>query len=281
MNWRTMLPWIVGLCLLLGPVDWFVALRLGVSPWHWVTVLGWIGLTGGIAGYCAAATTTTHRQINTFRLVDQADGKVVAVTDLLAFRSSRTETWRMLLDPSEWWEPANQSAGNFGPNRFLEFNFREDRDGCRPGELKLRAGDPVSLRGQTLSTAPPTIGLDLRVERDASGEARVVGKLSNLGAAPIIDLQISTALGNGRIDGALAPGSSVSVDCPLTGQEIEIDGLPEDALDLTPDRTDRIAGLVKAGKVVCVTGEMPEAVGATVAEVGAERKGWCMIRAVQ
>jgi len=276
-DWRAALPWMIGLGALLGPLDWFLSLRLGVSPRHWLTVVGWFGLVGGVAGYCFAKAQTPQREIDSLRLVDQADGKIVAMTDLLSFRSQRDENWRLLLDPAEWWEPANQAAANFSVNRFLQFDSRQDQEGCRPSDLKLRGGEPQSLRGQTMASAPPMIGINLRVEHNPT---RVVGTLSNLGAARIVDLQVATAWGNARLAAGLNPGDSVNVELPLSDQEIRLDGLPEDALDLTPDRTDRIADLVKSGQLVCVLGEMPTAAEAQVADIAAAHQDWLVIRAV-
>jgi hypothetical protein len=251
-DWREFLLWVMGIGLLLGPLDWVVSSRVGVSPRHSVTFFGWLVLLGGSVGYAAVRWDPARREMSGISLIDQADGKVVATTDLLAVRSNKTERLPLELNPLEWWEPANQAAGNFSPNRFLDFKFQEDQEGCRPTELFLSAGEPQSLRGQTMGTGKPVIGMTLRVQNGF-----VVGTVTNLSDDPIQNMRIATASGNGEISDALAPGATIQVNCALNDTAIAMDGLPVDVFDITPDRTDRIDSLVKSG-AICLYGQIHE-----------------------
>ncbi len=208
----------------------------------------------GATGYGVTSLQSPELEVSSIRLIDQADGKTVATTDLLAVRSTHGQTLPVQLDPAEWWEPANQSAANFSANRFLEFDCQEDQSGCRPVQLKLRAGDPQSLRGQTMSTSPPVFDVSLKLQ-----DGSAVGTLTNLSNSTIENIQIAGAAGVGEIDGSLRSGATIVVNCPLKGSAINLEGLSPDALDITPDRTDRISALIADGSVLCVYGQLPEA----------------------
>jgi hypothetical protein len=274
-TWHGFLLWLIGIGALLGPLDSIVSMRLGFPPRNWTTILGWLAILAGATALGISATRPADRQVSAFRLIDQADGKVVATTDLLALRSSHAETLSLTLNPAEWWEPANQSAANFPPNRFLELNCQEDQTGCRPDQITLQPGDPQSLRGQTISASSPILDINLHVQG-----ATAVGKITNLSDSTVQDIQISTSIGNGSIDGSLPPGATINVNCPLTNSPIAMDGLPADATDLTPDRTDRIGALVQSGAAVCVYAEMPDGAGEKVIQEPAEYRKWEVVRAV-
>jgi hypothetical protein len=273
--WRSFFLWLIGIGALLGPLDSIVSLRMGFSRRHWTTLLGWLAILVGATAYGVTSTSPADRQVSSFRLIDQADGKVVATTDLLALRSNRAETLPLQLNRAEWWEPANQSAANFPPNRFLEFNCQEDQSGCRPEQISLHPGDPQSLRGQTISASPPILTVALKIQNSAA-----VGTLTNLSDSPIQNIQIAAAPGNGSINGTLAPGATIQVNCPLTESPVALEGLPSDALDITPDRTDRIAALIRSGAVACVLGQTLDASPGRVIQEPADYRQWRVVRAV-
>ena len=73
---------LVGMMVVVGPVDWFVLKRLGRQPWTWVTTGGWIGLVTLGAVYAGHMLKSGELHFRTFEVVDQADGAAVASTKL-------------------------------------------------------------------------------------------------------------------------------------------------------------------------------------------------------
>jgi hypothetical protein len=274
---------LAGLFLVLGPLDSILLMRLGRPPRHWMTMLGWIGLLSCLAAWMVvvADASASNIQVGTFRLIDQAEGVVVARTDLATILSPRAIDIPLSLDEREWWEPANQSAGTMGKDRFVDIACHEDRTSCRPLTLRLAAGDPQSLRGEFENIAPGLLEAHLSVQRDSSGVAHLTGKLLNHSDAAMTDIQVATSLGNCRISKAnLAPGSSMDVNEPLGNRAIETGELPADVAEVSPDRTDRIAARIKSGAEACVYCQTGDAKGPSIADVPQDARHWQLLRAL-
>lgn len=254
--WMPLTPYLLGIFAILGPLDGAMFIALRAHARHWTTTLGWLGLVVCVVVYFIHRPASAAEQIHHFRLIDQVEDHVVATTDLMAIESNRADEFAPTLDPNEWWEPANQSAANFGVNRYLDFNFREDRKGCRPDVLNLRADEPQSLRGELIAGGPAILSASLAIHEDASGHTMVSGEITNRSTLPMRDIQIAANGGIVRVDGVVAPGSAVEVNEILTKQSVVFDELPADAFDAAPDRNDRIAALLKSGLFACVYWQM-------------------------
>jgi len=275
-NWPDLLLWLAGICAIIGPLDSMLLMRLGQPPRHWVTVLGWLGLLAALGGYVAARPAAQGPQVRTFRLIDQIDNAPVAATDVVAVESNRDLTLPLALEENEWWEPANQAAESFPLNHFLSISFREDHHGCRPQQLMLKAGEPQSLRGESIPAGPELLEANLKL---ANG--RISGTLSNKSAAAMTDIRIKTANGSCRISRAsLDPGAVIDVDIPLSADPIPPGGLPADAADIAPDRTDRIEVLIKSGGWALIECQMPDAAPVPVCKDIAPIQHWQLLRAV-
>jgi hypothetical protein len=275
-NWPDLLLWLAGICAIAGPLDSMLLMRLGQPPRHWVTVLGWLGLLAALGGYVAERPAAQAPQVRTFRLIDQIDKTAMAATDVVAIESNRNVTLPLILDQDEWWEPANQAAESFPKNHFLNISFREDHHGCRPEQLAMKAGEPQSLRGESAVTGPAILQSNLKL-----ADGRISGTLTNNSTATMTDIRIEAANGSCRVNRtALDPGAQMDVDAPLSSDRIPPSGLPADAADIAPDRTDRILALLKSGGWASVECQMPDAASVPVCQDVAPIQHLQLLRAV-
>jgi hypothetical protein len=277
--WRHTSLVLLGIFLVVGPVDSVLQIYLRQQR-HWITLLGWLGLVASLGIYVAAKPADEPPVVSNFRLIDQSAQSVVAMTDIVAVESNRARHVPLALDPAAWCEPANQAARFFSPDRFLDMRFREDHSGCRPEWLDLEPGQPQSIRSESFSAGSPLLAANLRILIDPTGNARVSGEVKNLSAFEMTDLQIATISGICRLSGAPLPaGGSTTVDAPLVADAVSFKGLPPDAGDVSPARTDRINDLLKNSHA-CVYTQMPEAADVSVIEGEAAIRHIQLVRAV-
>jgi hypothetical protein len=280
-DWAAALLGLMGICAILGPLDSLMMMRMGIQPRHWLIAVGWIGLLGGILGYLALRVGAAQVQIRAIRLIDQVDTTSVIATDLVAVESNRSEKLSLQL-PAEWWEPANQAAGTFSPDRFLDVDLHEDRDSCVPQEVTLQAGEAQSFRGESIASAPPALRATLTITRDALQSATITGQLTNLSPAAMTDIQIQTAQGNCHVDeqASLSPGATIEIHQALSQDPIAPADLPADALDMASDQADRIHSLIKTGRFACIVAQTPDAPAISVIGGVPAVQHWQLIRAL-
>jgi hypothetical protein len=276
-DWRKICLVFSGLFFLIGPVDSVLLMRLGQRPRNWVTLLGWIGLLVSAGAYGASWRGGGAAKVSTFRLVDQVDDSLVGATDIVGVKSERSESVRLSLDEDEWWEPANQAARTFGRDRFVDANCLEDRKGCRPVVVRLVGGEAQAWHGEKSLAGRGFLLAKLELNRDAAGKVRLAGRITNVGAGVLSDIQVETAGGNFVVSGELAAGKSVDVDEGVSGKAIGLSGLPVDVGDVSPDRADGVEEMVKGG-FGCVYCQMA---GENNLRVRVEVEGrWDVLRAV-
>jgi hypothetical protein len=276
-DWRSTLVSIVAICFLLGPIDSILLMRLGQRPRNWLTIFGWIGLIASLGGYAIAREIKSSPSLATFRLVDQIDDSAVAATDIISLNSGHPQLVPLSPDKNEWWEPANQAARLFFPDRFLDATCHEDKTGCRPEWVKLNGIEPQSWYGELANLGPGLLRANLHLEQRPDHTIHLIGKLTNASSTAMTDIHVSTASGNFAIDQPLASGASIDLNQPATSDPISFSGLPADITDLSPERADRIEDLIKSGQaeVIC---QMPDA---TDVKVGLESQThWQILRAV-
>ncbi len=257
-DWRSSLLSIAAICFLLGPIDSILLMRLGQHPRTWLTFLGWIGLIASLCGVAISHEITPSPSISTFRLIDQVDDSTVAATDIVALNSNHPLRLPLSLDKNEWWEPANQAARLFGPDRFVDAHCHQDKTGSRPEWVALNGLEPQSWHGEAANLGPALLRADLGLQQRPDHSIHLIGKLTNASPTVMTDIHILTASGNFEIGQPLAAGASIDIDQPPTSDLISFSGLPADVADLSPERADRIDELVKSGdaEVLC---QMPDA----------------------
>ena len=257
-DWRSTLLCMAGFCFLLGPVDSILLMRFGQRPRNWLTLLAWIGLLVSLAGFAIAREITTSPSISTFRLVDQVDDSTLAATDIIALNADHPQLLQVSLDKTEWWEPANQAARSFGPDRFVDASCHEDKTGCRPQWVRLNGFEPQSWHGEAANPGPGLLRADLHLQQRSDKSTHLVGKLTNASTSTMMDIHILTASGNFETGQPLAAGAIVELDQLPTSDPISFSGLPADITDLSPERADRTDELVKSGRAELFC-QMPDA----------------------
>jgi hypothetical protein len=262
-DWRSSLLLIAAICFLLGPIDSIILMRLGQHPRNWLTLLGWIGLIGSLCGVAIAHEITPSPSNSTFRLVDQIDDSAVAATDIVALNSNRPMRLSLSLDKNEWWEPANQTARLFSPDRFVDATCHQDKSGSRPEWVRLNGLEPQAWHGESANLGRGLLHADLRLQQRSGNSTHLIGKLTNTSTSTMTDIHILTASGNFEIGQSLTNGATVDLDQLTTSDPTSFSDLPADVTDLAPERADRIDELVKSGQaeVLC---QMPDAMDVKV-----------------
>ncbi len=268
-DWRKIFLVLSGLFFLVGPVDSVLLMRLGQPPRNWVTVIGWIGLLVSAGAYAADRPRESSPVVGSLRLVDQVDDHLVAATDIVAVKSEWSGVAEVAFNENEWWEPANQAARSFGADRFVDASCLEDRVGCRPDAMRLLGGEAQSWHGEMALSGAGVLRAKLGVRRDAAGNVRLVGSLTNTSDGALSDIWVETGVGNFKVGGSLAAGGSVDVDVAVGKEPIVLSGLQADVGDVAVDRADAVERMVKGGSA-CVYCQMA---------VGAERH-WEVVRAL-
>jgi hypothetical protein len=276
-DWRATLIGLAGIFFLFGPVDSVILMRLGQPPRSGLTLLGWIGLIAALAVYAVARPIHSSPSAASFRLVDQADDSVVAATDVIAVNADEPMRVGLSLDRNEWWEPANQAAREFGSNRFVDANCRQDKTGCRPEWVRLDGSEAQAWHGEAANLGPALLNAELALRDNEPGIAHLTGRVSNKSGAVMSDIQIVTSRGNFRLAQPLAAGATIDLDESVSAEPISLVGLPEDAGDVAPERADRIEELVKSGQA-CVICQMPDALEV---KIGPDiERHWQVLRAL-
>jgi hypothetical protein len=222
-NWPHVTLVLLGLFLIVGPVDCVVLKLTGQSPWTWTTMVGWIAcfVLGGL--YIASRVSKPPAVFATLRLIDQSDDATVATTDLLAVHLPGKTTVEN--SPAEavrgWWEPVLSGAVALGVTTTEpDLVFHESDEGCVPLPVSP-ARDTRFFRRQDLLPTGPAIKTSLRLVGSGSGE-RISGTIQNLLSVPLKDVRLRTAAGVISVpldaSGVLAGGQTIQVDVAATGE---------------------------------------------------------------
>jgi hypothetical protein len=252
-GWGSVLLGAAGIFFLLGPIDSIVLMRLGQRPRNLLTLVGWLAMLGCIGGVVFANVHRGEATASTFRLIDQADDAAVAATDVLAIRSTSAVSAKLSLNESEWWEPANQAARSFSPDRFVDAQFHEDKTGCRPELASLNGAWPLSWHGELASPGPAALRAALHLDG-----SHLTGTLTNLSGSSMTEIQIVTAAGNFHVSQTLPAGGSLAINLQADRNPIAFTDLPADVGDISPERADRVDERVREGQA-CVLAAMPDA----------------------
>jgi hypothetical protein len=215
---------LLGMMLIVGPVDWFVLKWLGKQPWTWVTITGWIGVVtfGAIyAGYLIKSGDVVYRTVT---LIDEAGGARVASLDLAGIYSPQTRGYDFQVDPQSWWSPA--SDGNiYGASGLqLEIPCHQDYRGNRPEDLLINIWNLRLLEG--LSYVPATTIIEAKLNRKGH---QIAGTLINHSDQTIDHLRIRTAEGVATLTQSIEPGKSIQVQASLDPRDKTLSATPPPA----------------------------------------------------
>jgi len=219
---------LIGMMVIVGPVDWFLLRKLGRQPWTWATTTGWIALVTLSAVYAGHLFKSGELYFRTFQLVDQADGLAVARTDLSGLYSPRTTEYSFETRSDEWWQPASPGDEFYGYRRGAqEVVFAQTYRGSTPDPMTVNVWNLRFLQGQSSVAAPASVEAKLKLEqRKVNGKTRkyLTGTLTNAGSEPMVNVAVRTQAGWAKLFTAavsdtqpaeptrIAPGQTVAVD---------------------------------------------------------------------
>lgn len=224
----------IGLMVLVGPVDWFVLRKLGRQPWTWVTTAAWVGLITAAAVLIGQRTREGNLHFNTVQLVDEADGAAVATTTVTALYAPRTDNYELAVPDDSWWEPAMAQQRNYWGNTYghADVPFHQSYRGNVPEPQRVNIWNERFSVGRSWGFAPATISGSLAVK-----SGRVIGTLVNNSDQPLSDVTITTRGGRAKLPAEIAPKATVAVD-------VAVEGTPEPPTN--PARQNRYYGIASA-----------------------------------
>ncbi len=305
---------LIALMFVVGPIDWFVLKKIGRQPWTWLTISGWIALLTLAALYLGNLVRSGDVHYRTVRLIDQADDRIVAATDIVGIYSPKTTEYALGVAPDQWWEPAATTPHGYfrAQHAPTQIDTIQDARGNFPLPLTINIWSLRFLRSELgdVSNFSPLISADLH--RDG---ARVRGTITNRSNVPIHNVRIQTSGGGGSIaldaDASIPPGQTIQVDAqistaaqpkpqadnriyygprmggpnPYRKEFLSDDGFIRATAMLAPARSRRIEEILRHQQdIVCIYGES-ELPAAHIklnhsANLPSKEKHWQIIRAL-
>jgi len=202
----SLLLWMMlGLTILVGPVDWFVLRALHRQPWTWFTTLGWAGVAT-IGAIMLALTgrggSSTYRS---FTLIDQLDGRTLAQTQMACLYSSNTRKFEITSDAPGWWRiPWDGNHNNLRSGSFIDFEQTGELNLLRP--FSVKQWNVLLLENESFAGGGPTIETNLtRVD------GKISGTIQNTTAWPIKSLTVISKSNALRIQRTIAPGEIIDL----------------------------------------------------------------------
>jgi len=216
---------VLGILLVIGPVDSIVLFATGRRQWNWATVAGWLGMLAGGVAYAFLALRPATAEVATIRLIDQAGDHVVATTDLAGFGSSSGRRFVPQAGAEGFWQsaiPGTLLPQFVRPQPDAELHENDTR--CSPEPQRIGPGAARFLRADSFTTGDPLIEASLRLTFGERATAHLVGVLKNVSTHSLTDLRIRTRFGVTRLPaGTLASGQTTDVDVAAAGESFSPD----------------------------------------------------------
>ncbi len=205
---------LVGLMLVVGPVDWLILKRTGRQPWTWVTTSGWIALVTVGAIYLGHVLRSGDVHVRTLTVLDQADGQVVGRVSATCIYSPQTTDYDLRSQREGWWRPLSVMEDYWSNSRLSsQMDCRQDEHGNQPLPLRVNVWNLRFLTDADNRPQEPWLGATLRI---APGQ-RISGVVKNVSPWPIVVDQILTSAGDAEMQLTLAPGAQQTISAKLTG----------------------------------------------------------------
>ena len=302
---------LVGLAVIVGPVDWFVLKLLGKQPWTWATTAGWVVLVTAGAVWAGSAVKSGDLHFRTLTVVDEIDGRQVAAVDVAGLYAPQTDDYALTVPPGSWWQPLATDRYSRPSGLRTDLAFDQDYRGSAPAPMRVSVWNLRFLRGERPADGPGVIDADLRLD-GSEGDRRLVGTVTNRGDVALVGFAVYAAEGyvsNGR---PIPPGGTAEVSASLSawpsgGNTVEYPDSPTRrigvqigtdfalantgrdlttwAADIADGRGEAVDRMLLAGGTACVYAAYPtpapEAVKlAAPALPGTVEKHWTIVRAV-
>jgi hypothetical protein len=294
----------IGMMLIVGPIDWIVLKRLNRQPWTWITTGGWIALLTLGAVYMGYAFKSGDLHFRTLSMIDQTDGMTVGRIDTFGIYSPLSQNYNVKVDPAGWWEPLAPTMYGSGGRSLVDIRFHQDQQGNRPQTMRVNVWNLQLLQSQSTALAPPAIVSDLKVEKRGDVE-HIVGTITShaTGTVNLLRIRAKEKIAKVRLPTTgLAPGALVDVDAPLglsdegfrfeserpvpgPGGVNTVQQTPvphQNIWDLAPNRSARVDEMLKSrDDVACIYADAIDVPSVVQLEnPGAIEKHWQYIRAI-
>ena len=211
---------LLGMMVVVGPVDWFVLRKLGRQPWTWLTTTGWIILITGGAVFIGHVFKSGKLHYGSVRVIDQAGGATVGETSLAGIYSPRTTSYHLEAvpadvaapdaggikptaahdPPSGWWSVVSTDEYSSRHGAANDMSFHQTDGGNARRKCSSTSGTCSFLREETTRRAA-----DDRRDADVHGRGRatdppasIAGVVRNLTGKPLTNVRI-------RVNGGVTP----------------------------------------------------------------------------
>jgi hypothetical protein len=219
---------LLGMMVIVGPIDWFVLKKMGRQQWTWVTTLGWISLITTGAIFIGSIFRSGDLHFRSMRVIDQADGAVVARTDVVGIYSPKTDDYLLDVPPGGWWEPISTDQYSYNNDMMRSTSFVQDgRTAANtPAEMTVNVWNLRFLGSETPERGEAVIASSITVDQKngkGTDQTRLSGTITNLSDStlqrlwlrlPMQQFETTTDLTK-QVDwpaGGLAPKATLKID---------------------------------------------------------------------
>lgn len=208
---------LTALILFVGPIDYLVLKRFGRLNWTWGTTSFWIiavTSAGLLLGYLIKSGDLYFR---TLRIVDQADGKAVAATNVFGIYSPRNDDYTVTGPAQAWWRPVSTDIWGYSSRNTpsTKWGFDQTLSGNFLHPVPVNIWNLRFARTHTSLAEPAQLEAVLTVRGAFDNEHnQVEAVLANRGPDPIQYVRLIFAGQEGAADLAtdpILPGQTRSV----------------------------------------------------------------------
>jgi hypothetical protein len=233
---------LLGMMVVVGPVDWFVLRKLGRQPWTWLTTTGWIILISGGALFIGHIFKSGKLHYGSVRVIDQAGAVTVGETSLTGIYAPRTTSYHLEAVPGDlptpdaggvtpgpahvppppgWWSVASTEESGSRHGMANDMSFHQTDEGNAPEEMYINVWNLRFLREESTRAGPPMIDATLAVRAAGlGGNPHVTGTIRNLTGKPLTNVRVRfkdgvtpaidriESNGSVNVDADVAPGSN-------------------------------------------------------------------------
>ena len=193
--------------LIVGPIDWLVLKKLGLQPWTWVTTIGWIGVVTCAALYAGQLLRSGDLHFRTLRVIEQAQGRLVAMDDVALVYAPRSATYQVTSDPTAWWQPVPSGNLYQGSSIAIPMRMEQTYKGNTPDAMWIDVWNWRFLHGRRAVDQAGLVEAKLKILGD-----QIVGKIANRSDKPLLNIELQSKSGIATVPGTIAPGESADVN---------------------------------------------------------------------
>jgi hypothetical protein len=203
---------LLGLMLVVGPVDYFVLKKLGHQPWTWATTIGWIGLFTVGAVYAGSLMRSGELHLRTARLIDQAPDGVVAENEVALVYAPRSSFYTLSTDTASdtpaWWQPV-PGENMYSQNSFaLPVNINQNTHGTSVEPMWINVWSWRFLQSRKYVSRPVIIESVLTT---TSG-SQINLRLTNLSNQTLRHIVLGRGSETFSVKQTLLPGATVNIN---------------------------------------------------------------------